>query len=213
MQERSRPAIVVAPRKAWSSKNTRALTIKGIAAFLLLVFATVSLHGNWPVALLWVGGGIGLWGVFDALRRRREHAIILHDVDTMTDQKFLRYAADLLHAQGYSVHAVDRALDPRVDLFLSRAGETFACRLQRQPRRVGVRVVIEVLAAQQAHRCERAMLVANQLFTYSARSLARRKGCVLIDRERLANLVTQYRQGHRVLTFHREETPGLRRRK
>jgi len=36
---------------------------------------------------------------------------------------------------------------------------------------------------------------------------------VLIDRKGLASLVAQYRQGHRVLAFDREEVLGLRRRK
>ena len=64
-----------------------------------------------------------------------------------------------------------------------------------------------------AHGYGHAMILANQRFTRRARKLARREGCVLIDRKGLASLVAQYRQGHRVLAFDREEVLGLRRRK
>jgi hypothetical protein len=194
----------------WVGRNTRPLIIKGTAAFLLLVFATVSLHGNWPVALLWVSGGTGLWGLCATLQRRRERALILQDVEAMTDAEFLRYAADLLRAQGYTVHQVGRSAE---DLLLARGRENLVCQLRRQPGRVGEGTVKGVLTAMRAYGCGRAMILANQLFTRRARRLARREGCVLIDRKGLASLVAQYRQGHRVLAFDREEVLGLRRRK
>ena len=213
MQERSRSTTVVKPRKVWVGRNTRPLIIRGTAVFLLLVFTTVSLHGNWPVVLLWVSGGTGLWGLLAALRRRRERALILQDVEAMTDEGFLRYAADLLRAQGYTVPPVGRSADARVDLLLTRGRANFVCQLRRQPGRVGEGTVTEVLTAMHAHGYGRAMILANQLFTHRARRLARREGCVLVDRKGLANLVAQYRQGHRVLAFDREEVLGLRRRK
>src|SRR4029077_13070248 len=104
MQERTRSTTVVAPRKRWRDRSGRTLIIKGTAVFLVLVFATISLHGNWPIALLWVGSGVGLWGLSDLLRRRRERAEILKDVEAMNDEEFRRHAVDLLRAQGYVAH-------------------------------------------------------------------------------------------------------------
>src|SRR5215510_14625629 len=101
MQDRARSTTLVAPRKTWRDRSRRTLIIKGTAAFLVFVFATISLHGNWPMALLWVGSGVGLWGLSDLLRRRRERAEILKDVEAMSSEEFRRYAADLLRAQGY----------------------------------------------------------------------------------------------------------------
>jgi hypothetical protein len=203
----------MAPRKAWLAKNVRALVIKGTAAFLLLVFVTVLLHGNWPVALLCVSSGIGLWGLFDILRWRRERTEILSDVDAMTGEAFRRYAADLLHTQGYTVQRVGRSAEPRVDLLLTRGRETIVCWVQHQVKRVGEETVAAAVAAMEARGNWRVMIVANQLFTRRARRRARREGCVLIGRESLANLVIQHRRGHRVLIFQREEAAGLRRRK
>ncbi len=213
MQERARSTTIVAPRKAWRERTGRALVLKGTAAFLLLVFATIFLHGNWPIALLWVGGGVGLWGLSEMIQRRRERAEILRDVDAMNDEEFRRYAADLLRAQGYGAHRATGPEGQRVDFLLTRGRASFVCRLQRQEWRVGKAVVAETLTTLEVYGCGRVMIVTNRLFTLPARNLARREGCVLIDRRGLATLVAQHRQGHRVLAFHREETARLRRRK
>lgn len=213
MQEHSPSRVVVAPWTARPGQSVRTWVVKGTATLLLLVFATVFLHGNWPVALFWVSSGIGLWGLLDIVRRQRERAAILQDVEAMPDGAFLRYAADLLRAQGYGVHTAGRAPEPRVDLLLTQGKDHFVCRLQRQRRRVGKEVVTGALAAMETHGCGRAIVLANQPFSYTARRLAHRTGCGLIDREALATLVVQHRQGHRVLAFHREETARLRRRK
>ena len=213
MQERARSTTLVAPRKTWKERTGRVLVLKGTAAFLLLVFATIFLHGNWPVALLWVGGGSGLWGLSELIQRRRERADMLSDVEAMSDEEFRRYAADLLRAQGYVAHRATGPEGQRVDFLLTRGRASFVCRLQRQRRRVDKGVVAEALATLDAYGGGRVMIVTNQLFTLPARKLARREGWVLIDRKRLATLVAQHRQGHRVLAFHREEAARLRRRK
>jgi HJR/Mrr/RecB family endonuclease len=131
----------------------------------------------------------------------------------MSDEEFRRYAADLLRAQGYMAHRATGLEGQRVDFLLARGRASFVCRLQRQERRVGKGVVAEALSLLEASGCGRVMMVTNQLFTLPARNLARREGCVLIDRIGLATLVALHRQGHRVLAFHREETARLRRRK
>jgi len=181
---------------------------------LLLVFATIILRGNWPLALLWVGGGAGLWGLSDLLRRQRERTEILKEVEAMSDAEFRRYAADLLRAQGYIVNRNTWSLEERrAPLLLTRGRTSFLCRLQRQEQRVGKEMVAEILAAHGVYEGARAIIITNRFFTLPARSLARRESCVLIDRRGLATLVAQHRQGHRVLTFQREETARLRKRK
>jgi hypothetical protein len=214
MNERVRSTILVAPRRMWRDRTGRALVLKGTAAFLLLVFATIILHGNWPMALLWVGSGSGLWGVSALLRRKRERAEILGEVEAMSDVEFRQYAADLLRAQGYVVNRHISAIEEqRADLLLTRGRSSFLCRLRRQEQRVGKDVVREVLAALERYEGARGIIVTNRAFTLPARSLARRERCILIDRRGLATLVAQHRQGHRVLTFQREESARLRKRK
>ncbi|MBI3796418.1 MAG: restriction endonuclease [Deltaproteobacteria bacterium] len=214
MNERVRSSTIVAPRRRWRDRTGRGLVLKGTAAFLLLVFATIFLHGNWPIALLWVGGGAGLWWLSGVLRRQRERAEILKEVEAMSDTEFRRYAADLLRAQGYIVNRNTWSLEEqRAALLLTRGRTSFVCRLQRQEQRVGKGVVAEVLAALERYEGARGIILTNSFFTLPARNLARRESCVLIDRRGLATLVAQHRQGHRVLTFQREEIARLRKRK
>ena len=207
--------LTITARKTSTGNNaTRVLVMKGTAVLLLFVLATILLHGNWLAALTWMSGGLGLWVLWSAAQHRHQRATILSEVDAMPAEEFLPYAADLLRAQGYLVQKAGRPLDHRVDLLLTRGKESLVCRLQRQQTKVGADVVADVLTGAQTHRRGRAMVLTNQMFTYRARSLARREGCVLIDRENLADLVAQYRQGHRVLAFHREgEATSMRKRR
>jgi len=195
------------------NRSARTLLLRGTAVFLLLVFATIFLHGNWPMASIWVSGGVGVWALFEERRRRRERVEILSEVEAMSEEHFQRYAADLLRIQGYIVLKTAGPGSRHIDFLLTRGEGNCVCRLQRQTRRVCRGVVSEVLAGMEAYGCGRAMIVTNRQFTLPARLLARRSGCVLIDRTGLASLVAQHRQGHRVLPFHREETSRLRRRK
>jgi restriction system protein len=213
MKGRPRSPVVVTQQKTRVKKSLRALGIRVTAALLLFVFATIFLRGNWLVALFVTGGGIWLWSVLAARRKWHARAAVLHDVDAMDDGQFVAYAAELLKVQGYTVHKATRSADWHADLLLTRGKTHLLCRLHHQAGRVDRKTVVGALAAMHAHGCTRAMVVANQPFTRAARYFARQNDCVLIDREGLANLVLQYRQGHRVLAFPREEAAGIRRRK
>ena len=57
------------------------------------------------------------------------------------------------------------------------------------------------------------MILTNRAVSWGAARFAQSVGCLLIDRNDLVRLVLQYRQGHRVYTFQREETTKLRRQK
>lgn len=195
------------------NRSARTLLLRGTAIFLLLVFATIFLHGNWPVALLWVSGGVGLWALFEERKRRRERADMLSEVEAMGEEQFQSYIAALLCAQGYGVLKTTGPRSRHIDFLLTRGKGSCVCRLQRQTRRVCRSVVAEVLAGMEMYGCGNAIIVTNRRFTLPARLLARQVGCVLIDCSGLASLVAQHRHGHRVLPFHREETARLRRRK
>jgi hypothetical protein len=213
MPQHSRSRTVVTPRQGWAGRSLRAAFLKGTAAVLLIVFASTFLQGNWPVLLLCVGGGIGLWGVYDVRRRRRTRVSVLAEVNAMSDESFLDYVADLLRVQGYIVQLAVPAKEGGGALFLTRGKEAMFCRLWRQAKPAGVEVLTEALATTKAYSCAHTMVLATGSFSYWARSVAVREGCILIDGDALATLVSQYRQGHRVLAFRREEPLRARRRK
>ena len=214
MQEPSRT--VAFTHKARLESVTRTRLVKGTAVVLLFIFATAALQGNWVSVLVWMSGAAGLWIVWETRRRQRERAERLGELDAMSDADFSRYAADLLRSQGFEVNPNPEFPHPGIDFLLTRSSEQRVCRLYRQQRRIGERVILETLAGMEAQGCQAAMVLANQAFSLGARTLARRENCILIDREALVNLIAQHRQGHRVLAFQRlRETSGrhIHRRK
>lgn len=213
MRGRPRSPLIVMQQKTRVKKRLRTWGSKATAALLLFVFATIFLRGNWLVALFVTGGGIWIWGFFAARRAWHARAAVLRDVDVMDDGQFIAYAAELLKAQGYTVHKANHSSDWHADLLLTRGKTHLLCRLHHQTSRVERNAIVGALAAMHALGCSRTIVIANQPFTRAARSFARQNDCVLIDREGLANLVLQHRQGHRVLAFPREEAAGIRRRK
>ena len=178
---------------------------------MLFIFATAALQGNWVSVLVWMSGAAGLWIVWETRRRQRERTERLGELDAMSDTDFSHYAADLLRSQGYQVNPDPEFPHPGIDFLLTRSNEQRVCRLYRQQRRIGERVILETLAGMEAQGHHAAMVLANQAFSLRARTLARRENCVLIDRDALVNLIAQHRQGHRVLAFQRpRETSGRR---
>ena len=131
----------------------------------------------------------------------------------MSDTEFSRYAADLLRAQGYEVTPLVRSNSPGADVLLTRGADRLLGRVFRHTRPLTENVVIEALTASQDQGCDGALVLANQPFSLRARTLARREDCILIDRETLATLVTQYRHGHRVLAFQRPHQGRSQRRR
>lgn len=213
MSGRPRFPVIVTQQQAGVRKGLRTWAVKATAALLLFVFATILLRGNWLVALFVTGGGIWAWVLYTARRHWQIRAAVLRDVDAMTEEQFRAYAAELLKTQGYAVHRANRSSDWHGDLLLTRGKTHLFCRLYHHPGKVEKSVIVGALAGMHAHGCSRAMVVASRPFTPAARLYARQYNCVLIDRDGLAHLVMQHRQGHRVLAFPREEIAHIRRRK
>ena len=213
MREAPRAIIVSPPRKKWQGQKLWTLTVRITATLLLIIFITVSLHGHWPLALALTCGGLGFWWLDEIWQRRCERLEILEDVDAMPYQEFLLYARELLRTQGYSVLQNDDALGPQAALLLLRGKIHVACWLQHERHVVGEKMMTEAAAAVRANNGWRVMLLSSQRLTLRTWYRLRREGCIIINRDRLADLVTQYRRGHRVFTFPCTEKTGLRRRK
>jgi hypothetical protein len=194
-------------------QNRRPLGMRAIAGTLLVVFVTVALHGDWRMALTLIAGGVGAWQLAEAVRRYRERASVLRELSSLTDSEFLNYMADLLRAQGYGVLKVGQAGDFHGNLLLMHGDRSIACRVLRTAHYLGKAEMIRTLSRMKLYGCKGAMVVTNRVISWGAARFAQRVGCLVIDRDELVRLVGQYRQGHRVYTFHRQETAKLRRRK
>lgn len=209
MHDKSLPKIVDQPLR--QKKGVRVVTLKVTAALVLVAFTTVVLHGNWVLAVVLIGGGIGTWKLYEEQRRRRQRLSLLQEMETRSEGEFLRSVTDLLRAQGYGILKARQADTRRADLLLMMRGdESVACRLLRG--RVTAEEIGKTLTAMRLHGCQRSMVITSRTVTLSARYVARQSGCVVIDRWDLAHLIMQYRQGHRVYAFqHAEARTSVRR--
>ncbi len=192
-------------------KRVRGLTFKVTAALVLVAFTTVVFHGNWFLAVVLIGGGLGAWELYEEQDRRRQRLSLLRDLETRSEEDFLRYVTDLLRAQGYGILKARQAENRRADLLLmTRGAESIACRLLRG--RVTTAEIDKTLTAMRLYGCQRSMVMTSRAVTVFARYVARRAGCLIIDRWDVVQLMAQYRQGHRVYAFQSAEAKNSARR-
>lgn len=192
-------------------KSLRGITFRVTAALVLIAFTTVVFHGNWVMAVVLIGGGIGAWKLHEEQDRRRQRLLLVQEIEARNEEEFLRYMTDLLRAQGYGVLKARQTESRRSEILLmTRGNESVACRLLRC--RVTTDEVTKTQTAMRLYGCQRSMVMTSRAVTVSARYVARRAGCVIIDRWDLVHLVMQYRQGHRVYTFQPAEAKTSARR-
>ncbi|MGE0821104.1 MAG: restriction endonuclease [Candidatus Binatia bacterium] len=210
MPEHDEPR-VISPRVRSTRRHSPSFRV--VATLVLVVFATLVLHGNWLLACLLTAGGLGIWQVTEGVRLCRRRQLMLRDADAMSDEEFRLYIVDLLRAQGYGALPTNIQGDHQRDLYVVYGAESYTCRLVRDARRLGKGELAKLLGRMKLYGGRRPMVVTNRIASFPAARFAYRVGCVLIDRYALIQLISQYRQGHRVYTFHREEATKLRKRR
>jgi hypothetical protein len=209
MQNKPLPKIIERPLR--QKKSVRTVTLKVTAALVLVAFTTVVFHGNWVLAVVLIGGGIGAWKLYEEQERHRQRLSLLQEIEARDEGEFLCSVTDLLRAQGYGILKARQADHRRADLLLMMRGdESVACRLLR--RRVTAEEITHTLTAMHLHGCQRSMVITSRAVTLSARYVARRAGCIVIDRWDVVHLIMQYRQGHRVYAFQHAEARTSARR-
>jgi len=189
------------------------LPLRAIAGVLLFTFVTMVLRGNWLLALVLLCGGLGIWRLIEAGQHARKRDAVLREVEEITDSEFTLYAAELLRAQGYGVLKTAQTDGHHGNLLLLYEDKSLACRVIRARGRLGKAELVKTLSRMKLHGCKGSMILTNRVVSWSAARYARRVACVVLDGRKLVRLIGQYRQGHRVYMFQREETAKLRRRK
>jgi restriction system protein len=120
----------------------------------------------------------------------RSRLATLTDVDVIGGLKFEAYVADLLRRHGYQKVSLTERLDFGVDIIAERNGERWGIQTKRYTGRVGEYAVKQVVTGLKYYHCTRAMVITNSNYTSRAEKLAESNGCVLVDRAKLARLIS-----------------------
>ncbi|MBI3838703.1 MAG: restriction endonuclease [Planctomycetia bacterium] len=108
----------------------------------------------------------------------------------MTGGPFENFLAQIFEEHGYIVEKIGRSGDQGVDLIVARGGSRVAIQAKGYVgTTVGNEAVQQVHAGMSFHGCNAAAVVTNSRYTPSARALAQRIGCQLIDGSQIPDLI------------------------
>lgn len=117
----------------------------------------------------------------------------LHHLDNLDGIEFEHVVAGLLSSRGYQTEVTKASGDYGVDVIATKDGVRFAVQVKRYTGNVSLPAVSEAVAGARHWRCHASMVVTNSYFTSAAKKLAETNGCVLIDRDMLAQWLTDRR--------------------
>jgi restriction system protein len=162
------------------------------AVYGLLVYAVSHPGIVGGVGLL----GFGLWWWASEGKRRRFRALRLADVDSMGGREFEHYVAALLEHQGYSATVTKGSGDLGVDVIAVKGALRYAVQTKRYSAAVPRTAVSDAVAGMAHYKCNAAMVVTTHRFSDGARQLALANGCVLVDRNELAQWIVAFQDGN-----------------
>jgi hypothetical protein len=136
--------------------------------------------------------GIGVWWWSSGGERRRYRALRLADVDSMAGHDFEHYVAALLEHQGHTTTVTKGSGDLGVDVIAAKGALRYAVQTKRYSAAVPRTAVSDAVAGMAHYKCNAAMVVTTHRFSDGAQQLARSTGCVLVDRDELAQWIIAF---------------------
>jgi restriction system protein len=165
----------------------------GLVVSALLIFTTLILAG-----IIWISRSIVAKHKEEIKRHNIEvekkyRAIQISSIDSMSGIEFEHYLQRLLTHRGYQVQVTKGSGDLGVDLIAIGNNEKYAIQAKRyEDNKVSRRAISDAVAGMGHYGCNRAMVITNNYFTSDAIKLAQSTGCILIDRNTLANWIIEY---------------------
>lgn len=162
-----------------------------VAVFLSfgMYFLTKSLAFAIIVFLLMTGSIIGIQFYLLYKREERLRRSGIHDIDKMDGRQFELYLGLLYKALGYKTEVTRSTGDFGADLVIEKDGLRTVIQAKCYSKNVGIDAVQQVYAAKALYGATQAMVVTNRGFTDAAKNLARSNGVILIDREKLIEMM------------------------
>lgn len=110
-------------------------------------------------------------------------------VDHMSGEKFERYCRAWFHHRGYfAIRTTQKTKDYGADLIMRKGLHKIVVQAKRYDRNIGVYAIQQAMAAKAYYNADKAIVITNQYFTYSARKLAEVNDVQLIDRSDLFHI-------------------------
>lgn len=137
-------------------------------------------------------GSIAFWKYRKTQRKLR--ALDIAAVDTMDPLEFEVYVGKLLKHRGFTNVQLTERYDYGVDVVAEKDGVRWGVQVKRYNHMVRAEAVRQVVTALIRYKCDRAMVVTNNVFSRPAKELAADNKCVLIDRDVLAEWIVQFQE-------------------
>ena len=117
----------------------------------------------------------------------------LEEIDKLNGYEFEDYLVELFSALGYDVLPTSYSGDQGADLILQDPARKIVIQAKNYSGNVGNKSVQEALAAKHHYACDTAIVITNSYFTKQAQELAATTQVILIDRDRLGEIIEQGR--------------------
>lgn len=114
------------------------------------------------------------------------------NIDAMSGIDFEQYLERLLIDQGYIVEVTPVSGDLGVDLVALQNENRIAIQAKRFSSKVSRRAVSDAVAGMNYYKCNKAMVITNSYFSDGAIALAEATGCILVDRDMLADWINEF---------------------
>lgn len=143
------------------------------------------------IALLAVSG-VAFWRYQS--NKRKMKALDIAAVDTMDPLEFEQFVEMLLKDQGFTRTRQTERYDYGVDIVAHKDGIIWGVQVKRYKNMVKAEAVRQVFTALTRYKCDRAMVVTNNIFSRPAKVLAADNNCVLVDRDELAKWILKFQE-------------------
>ncbi len=124
--------------------------------------------------------------------QRRIRALDIAAIDTMDPLEFEVYVAKLLKHQGFTDVRLTEKYDYGVDIIAHKDGSVWGIQVKRYSNMVKAEAVRQVVTALIRYKCDRSMVVTNNIFSRPARELAADNRCILIGRDELSGWILEF---------------------
>lgn len=115
------------------------------------------------------------------------------DIDKMTGVEFERYVGEILSSRGFHIEYTPTSGDYGVDIIARRGGERWAVQMKRYSNSVGREAISDAVAGMAYYKCTRSMVVTSNYFTPNAQELAKINNTFLVDRDKLAQWMLEFK--------------------